>query len=756
MRKLYCIILLHFLIQTSSIGQHINRAEELRINHLLEEGRKSFAAGNHSAALQTAIQAENRAEKIEHVQLSWEARNLQGEVFLTTGNYEKTVNLFMDMAIHAEKRENYSVSANAYFSLANAFSALSAFDIATSYYEKAYQQFEMIDYELGMIEIALASGYNLIRAHDLVNSEKQFQNLLTLAVKDSIRYFEYEAYDALIEIYDAKNEPKFGSKYAKAYYDLIKDEGDSKKISLLAYHLSVFYEQMKLQDKADEFLKIALSKNPQNKKAYESKSIGFNMPKKLSESEVNKANLLAKKLESEALAMIKSKDQEFVFAEENAIKNVQKQEKMQLSELAHNFLLGDKEMDHSALQTEYSHQDLLISHHEYETRERQAELARYKLESKLNQLAKEDEENKRKIAEEEKVILQQEVEIKNQQTLYYVTLLIAVAILIIILSIEYVRVRKLNKMLAKQQQTIHQSNIQLKASNEDIKKANIELQKAQDDLSAIFLKEKKIRIALEKALGELKQTQSSLIQAEKMSALGMLTAGIAHELKNPINFISNGVLLIEENADEVFKHLSTLEEENDTIAELKSDISELIKDTKFGTERIQEIVEGLRVYSRKDEAEFKKADVVQIMNSALLILKPKYKHKAEIVKKFDENIPNIDCFQGEINQAFINIIGNGVDALNKFGTITITINNLENKFVRVIIQDNGSGIPDDVKAKIFSPLFTTKTESEGTGLGLSITADIIKKHHGKLQLKTKMGVGTAFIITLPVDQTTTS
>lgn len=747
--SLYFFLLL--LVSLSTVAQDINQAEELRISQKLENGRRQFSAGNSSYAISLAKQAQTSAEKIDQAQLAWEAKNLQGEILLSQQKYKESINLFMAMALQAEKRQNFSVSANAYFSLANTFSSLGAFEKAASYYEKAYKQFESIDYELGMIEISLASGYNYLRAHELKKAELDFLNLLKLALRDSIQYFEYEAYDALIEIYDATEQPKYGSKYAKQYYDLIESEGNDKKISLLAYHLSKFYEQMKLQEKADEFLQLAIDKYPQNKKAYEAKSISYPLPAKPSESDINKADLYANKLEKEAQDLVKLENAKNLEFEEGVMENVHKQEKKQLSDWAHDYLLGDQDLDHSALASEFTHQDLLIAHHEYENRERQAELARYKLESEVNRLAKEDEENKRKIAEEEKLILEQDIKIHRQQRLYYITILIAVVVLIIILGIEYVRVRRLNKLLAKQQTTIQENNEQLTASNISIKKTNLELNKAQGELKNILLKEKRIRLELEKANKNLKETQESLIQAEKMSALGMLTAGIAHELKNPINFISNGVQLIEENAAEVFSFLKG-QEGDPQVQELKDDIRELIQDTKFGTTRIQEIVEGLRVYSRKDEAEFQKASITQVMDAALLILKPKYKHKVDIIKNYDENVPDVDCFQGEINQVFINIIGNGVDAIEKHGTITIKIGMVENQYVRVVIEDNGSGIPDDVKAKMFSPLFTTKTQSEGTGLGLSITADIIKKHNGKLQLKTKVGVGTAFIITLPINQ----
>ena len=273
-----------------------------------------------------------------------------------------------------------------------------------------------------------------------------------------------------------------------------------------------------------------------------------------------------------------------------------------------------------------------------------------------------------------------------------------------------------------------------------------------------------------KAHDELKRTQANLIQAEKMSALGMLTAGIAHEVNNPISFVSNGLQILEENINEAFDVLSTFEQiiqlndideiksnynihksENQSVSVLKKDTADLLGDVKFGATRITEIVDGLRIFSRKDEKKFKKAQLSDIIESALLISKSKYKGRIQIIKEYGNNIPSVDCFPGQLNQIFINLIGNASDAIEGEGWIKIILQNIDNKYVRAIVQDSGSGMSEDVKKKIFEPLYTTKESGKGTGLGLSITTDIMKTHRGHIDVRSKVGVGTAFILTLQVD-----
>ena len=162
-----------------------------------------------------------------------------------------------------------------------------------------------------------------------------------------------------------------------------------------------------------------------------------------------------------------------------------------------------------------------------------------------------------------------------------------------------------------------------------------------------------------------------------------------------------------------------------------------------------EIVNGLRTFSRHDEADAKSADVQEFLDSALLILKSKYKNKVEIIKNLDPTIDPIDCFPGQLNQAFVNLIGNAIDAIEDKGTITISSKNIDEDSIQISIADDGSGMSKEIMDQIFVPFYTTKDVGQGTGLGLAITHGIIEKHHGKIEVDSEIGVGTTFTITLP-------
>lgn len=293
-----------------------------------------------------------------------------------------------------------------------------------------------------------------------------------------------------------------------------------------------------------------------------------------------------------------------------------------------------------------------------------------------------------------------------------------------------------------------------------------ELEVAKAELTKALKQEKAMRETLEKSHETLKSAQAQLIHVEKMSSLGQLTAGIAHEINNPIGFIKGGIqnlkLCIEDfnqmiegyesiDTEETATMKSQIEDHRAQIQEQLSEtremISQLFKDTLFGTERVTEIVNGLRVFSRNQDAKVKNANLVENIELALMILKHKCKNKAEIVKQFDPNITFIDCFPGQLNQVFINLISNAIDSFKNFGTLVISTHDL-GATVQVSFKDNGCGIPDDIKDKVFDPFFSTKEVGEGTGLGLSISHSIIDQHKGKIELFSQVGKGTEFRITL--------
>lgn len=275
------------------------------------------------------------------------------------------------------------------------------------------------------------------------------------------------------------------------------------------------------------------------------------------------------------------------------------------------------------------------------------------------------------------------------------------------------------------------------------------------------------------ALNDLKQAQAQLVESEKMASLGQLTAGIAHEINNPINFVTSNVKPLQRDINELYtlqeqteQYLSGNEDAMNHVQKLKQDmdydyikteINFLLKGIHEGSSRTAEIVKGLRIFSRVDEDDIKLADINEGLDSTIIIVNNQLNNKIAIEKRYAE-LPLIDCFPGKLNQVFLNLISNGIYAVKqKFGgeeggVLSITTELLE-KDVVITIHDNGTGMTETTKNKLFEPFFTTKPVGEGTGLGLSIAYNTIKKHNGTLTVETKLGEGTAFIITIPQRQT---
>ncbi|MFI5221137.1 MAG: 7TM diverse intracellular signaling domain-containing protein [Bacteroidia bacterium] len=286
---------------------------------------------------------------------------------------------------------------------------------------------------------------------------------------------------------------------------------------------------------------------------------------------------------------------------------------------------------------------------------------------------------------------------------------------------------------------------------------------------------KESNLQLNDALDNLKQTQTQLVESEKMASLGQLTAGIAHEINNPINFVTSNIKPLQRDVDTILDVLNKVEaisvtgfsseEKKQQIDELKkeldfdylkTEIEFLLKGIYEGSSRTAEIVKGLRVFSRLDEDDLKRANINEGLDSTIILIKNQLADKILIEKKYSE-LPLIDCYPGKLNQVFMNVISNAIYAINeKFktnngGIITITTQKAD-KNLQVIISDNGAGMSDETKRKLFEPFFTTKPVGEGTGLGLSIVYNTIKKHNGNINVNSMLGEGTEFIIEIPLVQ----
>ncbi|MCH7535006.1 MAG: sensor histidine kinase [Bacteroidetes bacterium] len=251
-----------------------------------------------------------------------------------------------------------------------------------------------------------------------------------------------------------------------------------------------------------------------------------------------------------------------------------------------------------------------------------------------------------------------------------------------------------------------------------------------------------------------------------MASIGQLTAGVAHELNNPINFVNAGAVGLERDVKDLLTLLNKYEKFNDgehsetglqlinkfkqeTDYEfLKSNVISTIEDIKLGAQRTTEIVKGLRSFSRLDTEEKVATSIHQGLNDTLTILNAVLKNKVEVVRDYDDTVQDVIGFPGQLNQVFLNLIVNAEQAINNSGTISITTEDT-GKGVNISIKDSGCGISEEVRPRVFDPFFTTKEIGEGMGLGLSISYGIIQTHKGTITLESEVGKGTEFKIYLP-------
>ncbi len=325
--------------------------------------------------------------------------------------------------------------------------------------------------------------------------------------------------------------------------------------------------------------------------------------------------------------------------------------------------------------------------------------------------------------------------------------------------------REAREKMQGQADRLQQQQAELQATNRELEEKSSRLARQNAEI------EHKNR-ELERTMHQLQKAQQQLVQSERMASLGQLTAGIAHEINNPINFVSSNIKPLRRDVGDLltlltayeatvkanqledrFRGLEQLKQELE-FPFLQQEIDSLLNGIQEGAQRTTEIVKGLRNFTRLDEDERKLADVNKCLESALLMLKHQLKNRVEVVKDFGK-LPEIPCFPGKLNQAFMNLLSNASQAIVGTGTIYIKTA-FDGEIVTVSIRDTGQGMSEEVKRRIFEPFFTTKDVGEGTGLGLAITYGIIEDHDGNIEVYSTPGEGSEFVVTLPARPSATA
>lgn len=319
----------------------------------------------------------------------------------------------------------------------------------------------------------------------------------------------------------------------------------------------------------------------------------------------------------------------------------------------------------------------------------------------------------------------------------------------------------------------------LQGSYRDLNRANSELAVLNESL------EQRVTERTEELAGtleDLKESQVQLVQAEKMSSLGQLVAGISHEINTPLLYLANNAELIQERIDLMDRYLKanveafSLNPENYTdrsefqgkfVAalrdlkqmlrqeELEANLEEardLVADSIDGLKDLTEMAQSLKDFSRLDRAPVGRFDVNAGIDKTLVIARNIVKHKAEVRKFYGDNVPEIECSPSQINQVFLNLVTNAAQAIDDQGEIVITTKRYDETHVAITVSDTGCGIPEENLRKIRDPFFTTKEVGTGTGLGLSIVDEIIRSHGGQLHVESQVGRGSTFTVVLPIEQ----
>jgi two-component system NtrC family sensor kinase len=315
--------------------------------------------------------------------------------------------------------------------------------------------------------------------------------------------------------------------------------------------------------------------------------------------------------------------------------------------------------------------------------------------------------------------------------------------------------RMIERSLDLMSQELTERNGQLRADLAERQRARDELQRRSDEQQALIQR--------------LEETRHQLVQSEKMASIGQLAAGVAHEINNPIGYVSSNLQSLRDYVESLLAIVAALESHQQALppptaarlqqlkAEhdydyLRADILQLLDESREGALRVKQIVQDLKDFSHVGEQGRQWADLHKGLDSTLNIVHNEIKYVAEVVREY-ASLPDIECLASQLNQVFMNLLVNAAQAMQgRRGTIRVSTRALGDDEVVVEVQDAGEGIAPENLKRIFDPFFTTKPVGKGTGLGLSLSYSIVRKHHGRIEVDSQLGVGTTFRVVLPVRQ----
>jgi len=318
---------------------------------------------------------------------------------------------------------------------------------------------------------------------------------------------------------------------------------------------------------------------------------------------------------------------------------------------------------------------------------------------------------------------------------------------------------RINSLKREKEMSQNRMLIALKENERMISSQNTELERRVGERTTAL---EQSNLELNSTLRNLKEAQKQLIEAEKLASLGQMTAGIAHELNNPINFVQSNVAPLKRDIDELTELINKVHSgsplshnEKLQIEFVHQEINQLLSGIEEGSKRTAEIIRGLRIFSRMDRDSIVSANINDCIQSTLIVMKSNTKGEVTIVKELQNDMPNIECFPGKLNQVLVNLITNAIHATclpyrNQRDRVIKIRSFRSTNSVVIAIKDNGRGIEETILQKIFDPFFTTKDVGEGTGLGLSIVLGIVKEHNGHIDVQSTLGEGTEFLIYLPL------